>query len=110
MFRSDRVTIKRDVYELVQGEVVHEDQLLVAEDVPCHLSVILNNTFDIKGAPCIVSDFTLFVNSNVKNIKENDVLSIETKSGQTYKLYAGEIKIYNLTTQIKCRQEKIIES
>ena len=111
MFRSDKLTVKRENYNIVEGEAIHLEPVLVAKDVPCHLSISLNNTCKINGAPYIAADFTIFLNSNLKiNIKENDILFVTSDKYQEYKLYAGEVKIYNLTTQIKCRQEKIIES
>ena len=111
MFRGDKLTVKRENYTIVNGEVVYLEPVIIAMDVPCHLSISLNNSAKLNGAPYIASDFTLFLNSNLKvNVKENDILLITSDKFQEYKLYAGEVKIYNLTTQIKCRQEKIIES
>lgn len=111
MFKKDKLTIKRENYSLINGEAVYLEPIIIAQNVPCHLSVTINNTAKLNGAPYIAADFTLFINSNLKiNVKENDILFITTEKFQEYKLYAGEIKIYNLTTQIKCRQEKIIES
>lgn len=111
MFRNDFLTIERETYKIKDGEAIYEDRILISKDIPCHLSVELNNLVDKYGTPSLRSDFTLFLDyfPNL-DIKENDVLTIKTKRNQTYKLYAGEIKMYTLTVQIKCRQEKIIES
>ncbi len=111
MFRNDKVTIEREVYSLIQGEAVYGKPVCIASDVPCHLSVSLNNTDKILNVPYLISDFTLFLDSNPKfEIKENDILYVTTSKNQKYKLYAGDIKIYNLTVQVKCAQKKIIES
>ena len=111
MFRDDRLTVEREVCKLVEGEVIYDKPLCVAKDVPCHLSVSLNNTDKILNVPSLISDYTLFLNTNVNfEITENDILYITTSKNQRYKLFAGEVKIYNQTVQVKCRQKKIIES
>lgn len=111
MFREDNLTVKREKYELNQGEAVYVEPEIVLENFPCHLSISLNNTVKIYNTPHILSDFTLFLDYDPNiELKENDILYVKTKQGQEYKLYAGEIKIYSLTVQIKCRQNKIIES
>ncbi len=111
MFRRDRLTVKRAEYTVVGGEATYGNLTLIKENIPCHLSVNLNNTVKIQNAPYVLADFTLFLDY-VPNldIKENDILYVVTDRNQTYKLIAGEIKIYAFTIQIKCRQEKIIES
>ena len=109
MFRKDRLTIKRKTYEIQKGEAFYLEDTIVAEDIPCHLSVSLNNAVSIKGVPTIVSSFTLFLDPFDIDIQENDILHV-TSNGQTYKLYAGEIKFYDMSIQIKCMQNKIIES
>lgn len=110
MFRYDKLAIQRENYSLISGEKVYLTPEVIAENIPCHLSVNLNNAIKINGAPYLIAEFKLFLNSNLEiDIKENDKLTVITEKGQIYELYAGEIKIYNQTTQIKCRQEKIIE-
>lgn len=110
MFRYDKLSVQRENYSLISGERVYLTPEIIAENIPCHLSVNLNNPTKINGAPYLISEFKLFLNSDLKiNIKENDKLTVMTEQGQRYELYAGEIKIYNKTTQIKCKKEKIIE-
>jgi len=108
MFRDDKLTVKREVYEVVEGSIENERIETVEDNVPCHLSVNLTTVVDSFNVPYLLSDFTLFVNGGL-NIKPNDILIVATKQGQIYELFAGEIKMYGVTTQIKCRQEKIIE-
>lgn len=111
MFRRDKLTVKREDKKLENNECVYAGEKTVHKDIPCHLSISLNNTSEINAAPYLISSFTLFLNYNPEIlIKENDILYIETNKSQKYRLYAGEIKIYNLTTQIKCMQQKNIES
>ena len=110
MLRKDRLAIYRKNHTVEEGEVIYSDKTLIAENIPCHLSVNVNNASDINGAPYVLSDFKLFFNSNLNiDIRENDFLIITTKHNQEYSLRAGEIKIYDSTTQVRCRQEKIIE-
>ncbi len=110
MIRRDKLTVERESFELVFGEKVYLPPKIMAKDVPCHLSVTLNNTCKLNGAPYNFADFTLFTDTRLKlDIKENDTLIIDTDKNQHYRLYAGEIKVYGITTQIKCRQEKVIE-
>lgn len=110
MFRKDKLTVKREEYRIIKGEAVFWGLKTLEEDIPCHLSVNLNNTVKINNAPFILSDFTLFLDFNPQiDIKENDLLFVTTDKSQDYKLYAGEVKFYGLTVQIKCRQEKITE-
>ena len=111
MFRDDKVTITRENYTLIQGEAIYTEPEIVARNVPCHLSIGFNNTVKINNTPYLVSDFTLFLNPNQKfTVKENDTLTVTTSKNENFKLYAGQIKLYGLGIQIKCRQEKIIES
>lgn len=111
MFRKDRLTVKREIYEIKEGEALYKEPEVIIENVKCHLSVNLTNTIKKDGFPYLVSDFTLFLDYDPKiSVKENDILLIQTSKGQNYKLYSGEVKIYNRTIQIKCRQEKVIES
>lgn len=111
MFRKDRLTVKRKKYIKVNGETNYLEPEIIAENVPCHLSVSLNNTAFLNGTPYVYSNFMLFLNPDIDFfIKENDILYVKTSKKQEYKLIAGEIKIYDLTIQVKCKQEKIIES
>ncbi len=111
MYRMDKLTIKREIYTLDMGEAVYQEAITIAQDIPCHLSVNLNNTEKVNHIPVKRNSFVLFLNSNPRiDIQENDILLVETPKKQKYKLYAGEIKIYNFSIQIKCKQEKIIES
>ncbi|MCD8024528.1 MAG: hypothetical protein LUE64_03240 [Candidatus Gastranaerophilales bacterium] len=111
MFKNDTLTVKREVYELNEGVVTYLEPQIIYEELPCHLSIVLNATSKTNAIPFLYSDFTLFIDydSNLR-IKENDILYVTTSKNQEYKLYAGEVKIYNFSIQIKCRQEKIIES
>ena len=111
MFREDKLTVKRDIYEKNEGEVIHLDPAIVYENIPCHLSLAANNTVKIQDAPHVYSEGTIFLDYKPNfDIRENDTLYVTTKNNQTYKLIAGEVKIYALSIQVRCRQEKIIES
>lgn len=108
MFRDDVLTVKREVYEIIEGGVTNKRIETIAENIPCHLSVNITPSAKSYGVPCVLSDFVLFVSSEI-DIKTNDILIVISKKVQRYELFAGDIKIYGLTTQIKCTQEKIIE-
>lgn len=111
MFRHDKLIVTRENYSLVSGEKVYNTPEIIGYDIPCHLSVNLNNTSQINGAPHVISDFKLFLDASLDiDIKENDKLIVQSADNKIYELYAGEIKTYNLTTQVRCRQEKIVES
>ena len=111
MFRDDLMTLKREIYHLQEGLALYDNEILIAKNVPCHLSTTLNNTVKRDNVPYLNADFTLFLNSdNDIEIKQNDILYITTSKNQTYRLYAGEVKKYNLSVQVKCRQEKIAET
>lgn len=110
MFRNDFLTVKRENYTVVDN-LATKSYETIYENIPCHLSVNLNNTANIQNTPYINAEFTIYLNADEKiQIKENDKLFVVTPQNRTYELIAGETKTYNLTTQIKCRQEKIIES
>ena len=110
MFKNDLLTVKRENYTVTDNLAVKKFET-VYEDIPCHLSVNLNNVAYIQNTPFINSEFMVYLNFDEKiQIKENDELTITTSKGEHYKLYAGAIKIYNFSIQIKCKQEKIIES
>lgn len=111
MFRNDVLSVQREVYEVIEGEAVYKDKEIILENIPCHLSVSLNNPIDVHDIPSFKADFTLFLDyfPNL-DIKTNDILLIKTSKNQEYKLFAGDIKIYSLSVQIKCRQEKVVES
>ena len=110
MFKNDLLTVKRENYETVDNLAVKKFET-VYENIPCHLSVNLNNTACNQNVPFLNSEFTIYLYFNEKiQIKENDKLYVTTSKGEAYELYAGAVKLYNFTIQIKCRQEKIIES
>ncbi len=111
MFKDDRLTVKREHYELIEGEAIYSNPVVVFEDIPCHLSVSLNNTTKINSAPFLESEYTLFLDYDPNiNINKNDILLVKTSKNEHYKLFAGDIKAYNHSIQIKCKQQKIIES
>lgn len=111
MFRKDILTVKRENYETIKGLVTEQNETLIAKDIPCHLSISLNNTSKENKVPYLKSDFTLFLSPKINfEIKQNDILYVLTPKNRTYKLFAGEIKIYDFSIQIKCRQNKIIET
>ncbi len=109
--RKDKLTATRETYQCVSGEVHYLEPIIVAQNIPCHLSSGLENVVYLDKTPYIISNYTLFLDydQNIQ-IKENDTLYVQTQRGENYKLRAGEIKKYNLTIQIKCTQKKILES
>ena len=110
MFKNDLLSVQRENYT-VQNNLAVTEYETIYENIPCHLSVNLNNVAVIQNAPFINSKFTIYLNFDEKiQIKENDKRTVTTSKGENYTLYAGAMKIYNITIQIKCRQEKILES
>lgn len=110
MFRYDYLTIKRDEYALFRGEAIHSEKT-IAKGIPCHLSLSLNEVINELNTPQIKSSHVLFLDYDPSlDIKENDKLIVETSKGKTYILYAGEVLFYNLSIQVRCRQERVLES
>ncbi len=110
MFKNDILTVKRENYEVINNLATKKYET-VYENIPCHLAINLNNTSYSQNVPLLNSEFTIYLNFDEKiQIKENDKLCVVTSKGEIYTLYAGGVKIYNFSIQIKCRQEKIIES
>lgn len=110
MFKNDLLTVKREIYE-IQDNLAVKNFETIYENIPCHLSVNLNNTSKFQNVSFLNSEFMIYLSfdENIL-IKENDQLKVKTSKNENYTLYAGAIKFYNFSIQIKCRQEKIIES
>ena len=110
MFRDDICTIKRPNRTKVKGETIWGEPLLIAENIPCHLSVkSISQTVQSQSTATILYDYTLFIDTSLGVvINANDIIEVTTHHGQVRKLRAGESHIYGLTTQTHCEVDKVV--
>lgn len=110
MFRNDRCTIKRPLIENINGEDIYSENMTVYSNVPCHLSVgSVSAVNQSQSTAKVMYDFKLFIDTCLGVvIKPNDLIEVTTVQGQEYSLRAGESKIYALTTQTYCEDNKVV--
>ena len=107
MFRGDICTIKRQLKSVVEGETLWGDDITIAADIPCHLSVkAISALNQSQSTATVMYDFTLFYDTSLGiDLQPNDVVFVKTSQGQEYKLIAGESHQYYLTTQTHCEKD-----
>lgn len=110
MFRNDRCTILREQEEIVEGEIIYGDDEIIAENIPCHLSVkSISPVNQSQSTATVLLDYVLFIETKLGvTIKSNDKITVITAQGQEYKLRAGESHKYGLTTQTHCEVDKVV--
>ena len=109
MFRNDKCVIKRKEKTKVNGEVIYGDEVVIYENVPCHLSVkALSPINQSDSTAKVLLDYVLFINTNLGvTINKNDIVEVVTKFGDSYRLRAGESHKYPFTTQTHCEVNKV---
>lgn len=110
MFRDDKCTIIRPVEIEEQGETIGWEDALIAEDIPCHLSVkAISPVNQTQSTATVLYDYVLFLDTkNGVTIQANDKIKVTTAQGQYYELRAGESHKYRLTTQTHCEVVKVV--
>lgn len=110
MFRADKCTISRELEEIIEGEIIYGDDVIIAVDIPCHLSVkAISPVNQSQSTATVLLDYVLFTQTSLGvTIKPNDKVTVLTAQGQEYKLRAGESHKYGLTTQTHCEVDKVV--
>lgn len=110
MFRNDVCTIKRPKREVIQNETIWGTPEIIAENVPCHLSVkAISPVNQSQSTATVLLDYVLFIDTVTGiTLKTNDIINVTTAQGQQYELRAGESHKYRLTTQTHCEVEKVV--
>ena len=110
MFRNDRCTISRENEEIIENEVVYGEDIIIAENIPCHLSVkTISPVNQSQSTATVLLDYVLFIETRLGiTIQSNDKITVITAQGQEYKLRAGESHKYGLTTQTHCEVVKVV--
>ena len=110
MFRDDLFTVKRPKSENVHGEVIWGEPEIIAENIPCHLSVkALSPVNQTQSTASVMYDFTLFYDrSQNVSLNKNDIIEVKTGQGDYYELYAGQSHKYALTVQTHLEKNKIV--
>lgn len=109
MFRNDRATVKRPKKTKLNGEIIYLSPEIIAENIPCHLSVkALSPINQSDSTATVLYDFVLFYDTALNvTINPNDIITVTTAQGQEYELRAGESKKYPLTVQTHCEKNKV---
>lgn len=109
MFRDDICTILRAQEEIIEGETIYGDLVLVAENIPCHLSVVsISRVNQSQSTATVLLDYVLYIDTTHGiSIQPNDTINVTTSQGQQYELKAGESHKYKLTTQTHCEVVKV---
>lgn len=110
MFRIDRAKIERPSKSKIKGEIIYGVPTLVAENVACHLSVkSLSRLEQTQSTATVLYDYTLFYDYVLGiTIKPNDIVTVNTGRGQTFKGRAGESHKYLLTVQTHLEDVTIV--
>ena len=110
MFRNDIFTLKRPKKEIVEGEIIWLDPELIAENIPCHLSVkTISPLNQSQSTATVLYDYVLFYDTALNlTINANDIIEVTTAQGQSYKLRAGESHKYPITTQTHCEVDSVV--
>ena len=110
MFRDDKCTIYRPIEKEEDGEVIGYEDALIAENIPCHLSVkSISPVNQTQSTATVLLDYVLYINTNLGiTIQSNDKITVITAQGQQYELRAGESHRYKLTTQTHCEVVKVV--
>lgn len=75
-------------------KLTKQQKLLISENVPCAISSQIGGKLNLTdGYGHLNSDYVLFCRPKV-DVKEGDQITILTKAGQTFKLWAGRPFIY----------------
>ena len=110
MFRQDKCTIRRPEIININGEDIHNADVVIYRNIPCHLSVkAISPVMQTQLVANVLYDYTLFidVNSGV-DILPNDLIEVTTHAGKVHNLRAGESQTYNMTIQTHCEVNKIV--
>jgi hypothetical protein len=109
MFRDDRCTIARPNKTKVNGEVVYATPTLIAENVPCHLSVkALSPVNQTQSTATVLLDYVLFIDRKQGiTINKNDIIEVTRPYGEIIALRAGESHKYPYTIQTHCEVNKV---
>lgn len=110
MFRDDICTIHRPNRVVIEGETVWGEPILIAQNIPCHLSVkAISPAIQSQSTAKVLYDYILFLDTNSDiTIKPNDIVDVMTAQGQQYQLRAGESHKYRLTIQTHCEVNKVV--
>lgn len=109
MFRDDRCTILRPATTKVKGEIIYGEPEIIAENIPCHLSVqSLSPINQSQSTATVLLDYVLFLDTKLGiTINKNDIVKVTTGRGDYYELRAGESHKYPLTVQTHCEFNKV---
>lgn len=110
MFRNDKFTLYRPKKEIVEGEQIWLDPELIAENIPCHLSVkAISPLNQSQSTATVLYDYVLFYDTALNlTINANDIIEVTTAQGQSYRLRAGESHKYPITTQTHCEDDSVV--
>lgn len=110
MFRRDLATVTRTTQDTIEGEVIYGENIVIASNIPCHLSVnTISPVNQSDSTASVMYDYKLFYDTSLGIvIKPNDIINVTTAQGQQFEIVAGESHIYPLTVQTHCEDVKIV--
>jgi len=108
--KRDKCTIKRPAKTIVEGETIWGESVIIAENLPCLLTVKgINGVNQTQCTANVMYTFLLFTDTKDGiTINPNDTIEVTTHEGQYYKLKAGQSMIYPTTTQTTVEVQQVV--